>query len=254
MEKTQKMRMLSGDRADPVADLPLIHQYSKKELAPEDIYCFSMILCDNEVDRDLERFTDESLEKMAPLFVGKPGISDHSWEVDGQVARLYRVYVEETGELNSLGQPKKVLRGDAYMLKTEETRPIIESIEGGIRKEISVGLSAHRRCSICGEPYGSCEHLRGKSYQGVQCHVELVDPTDAYEWSFVVVPAQRGAGVVKSMDDVVKATDTILLADTLPEERIEALEKHLARLRQTEEERKRRREIEKENERYLRKE
>ena len=29
------------------------------------------------------------------------------------------------------------------------------------------------------------------------CHVVLNQPTDAYEWSFVAVPAQREAGVIK---------------------------------------------------------
>ena len=31
------------------------------------------------------------------------------------------------------------------------------------------------------------------------CWAELVRATDAYEWSFVAVPAQRDAGVMKSM-------------------------------------------------------
>ena len=30
-----------------------------------------------------------------------------------------------------------------------------------------------------------------------RCHVVLSDVTDAYEWSFVAVPAQREAGVTK---------------------------------------------------------
>lgn len=38
----------------------------------------------------------------------------------------------------------------------------------------------------------------GKSYKGAVCHAVLCEPTDAYEWSFVAVPAQRGAGVTKA--------------------------------------------------------
>ena len=36
-------------------------------------------------------------------------------------------------------------------------------------------------------------------YDGKTCHFVLSDPQDAYEWSFVAVPAQRDAGVIKGM-------------------------------------------------------
>lgn len=52
-------------------------------------------------------------------------------------------------------------------------------------------------CSICGAESGTCTHVRGQTYDGKLCFAELKDPTDAYEWSFVAVPAQRSAGVVK---------------------------------------------------------
>ena len=63
---------------------------------------------------------------------------------------------------------------------------------------MSVGCSAAKRsCSICGKDAGLCEHERGKYYGGKLCYAVLSDITDAYEWSFVAVPAQRAAGVVK---------------------------------------------------------
>ncbi len=44
-------------------------------------------------------------------------------------------------------------------------------------------------------------HLRPRArvrlYGEKLCFMELQEPTDAYEWSFVAVPAQRRAGVVK---------------------------------------------------------
>ena len=43
---------------------------------PEEVYTFSVVLCDNEVDRDGECFTKETLEELAKLFVGKTGILD----------------------------------------------------------------------------------------------------------------------------------------------------------------------------------
>ena len=74
----------------------------------------------------------------------------------------------------------------------------IAEIEGGIKKEVSVGCSAGRSvCSICGAEDGGCEHVPGRTYDGGLCFRELKDVTDAYEWSFVAVPAQREAGVLK---------------------------------------------------------
>ena len=71
-------------------------------------------------------------------------------------------------------------------------------IEGGIKKEVSVGCSVERCvCSICGEDINTCAHKKGEVYGGKVCCAELVNAQDAYEWSFVAVPAQPRAGVLK---------------------------------------------------------
>ena len=56
---------------------------------------------------------------------------------------------------------------------------------------------AKRVCSVCGAEEGCCQHVRGQMYGEQLCFTELREPVDAYEWSFVAVPAQREAGVVK---------------------------------------------------------
>lgn len=43
-----------------------------------------------------------------------------------------------------------------------------------------------------------CPHRKGETYGGKLCCGELTEPYDAYEWSFVAVPAQRQAGVTKT--------------------------------------------------------
>ena len=61
-----------------------------------------------------------------------------------------------------------------------------------------MGCSVARRvCSICGAEAGTCTHEKGRTYGEQLCFTELREPTDAYEWSFVAVPAQREAGVLK---------------------------------------------------------
>lgn len=96
------------------------------------------------------------------------------------------------------GEPYVYLKAYAYMLRTESNLELIAEIEGGIKKEVSLGCAVSSSlCSICGEAAGKCSHERGKKYGGKLCYFELHDPTDAYEWSFVAVPAQKNAGVIK---------------------------------------------------------
>ena len=55
-------------------------------------------------------------------------------------------------------------------------------------------------CSICGTDKAKnyCEHVPGRKYKEKLCTVALDDVKDAYEFSFVAVPAQKGAGTVKT--------------------------------------------------------
>ena len=179
-------------------ELVRINRFAKKELSAEEVYTFSVKLCDNEVDRDFERFDREALAKLAELFVGRTGIFDHSWSALGQSARIYRTEVVEEERATAAGEKYCWCKGWAYMLRTEKNAELIAEIEGGIKKEVSVGCSAGKSiCSICGKSIAECEHERGKEYGGRLCYATLGDITDAYECSFVTVPAQRGAGVVK---------------------------------------------------------
>ena len=61
-------------------------------------------------------------------------------------------------------------------------------------------------CSVCGAARGECEHVHGKRYDGRLCYTELRGAEDAYEWSFVAVPAQREAGVMKRFSPQTRRT------------------------------------------------
>lgn len=178
-------------------DMLLINQLARGELTPDQVYTFSIRLCDNEVDRDWERFDESALESLSRLFVGKSGIFDHNWSAEGQTARLYKTEICRGDGATMAADGLLYLKGYAYMLRSEKNRELIEEIEAGIKKEVSVGCSVSRRvCSICGSNH--CEHQGGRTYDGKLCFFTLEDPTDAYEWSFVAVPAQRSAGVIKT--------------------------------------------------------
>lgn len=119
------------------ADLEAIGAFTRRAFAPEELYVFSVVLCNNDVDRDHEKFTRRALEELGALFVGKTGIFDHSMKSGDQAARIYATAVVP---------------------------------------------------------------VPGRSYDGKVAFTVLSDATDAYEWSFVAVPAQREAGVVKHYD------------------------------------------------------
>ena len=182
-------------------ELEAVNAFAKTALRAGDVYIFSVLLCDNDIDRDFERFTEETLSELAGLFVGKTGICDHEWKTGNQVARIYRAeVVTDPGRATASGAPYRYLKAHAYMLRCDETAPLIAQIEGGIKKETSVGLSVAKSiCSICGQELGSagCSHVKGQEYGGKLCWAELTGAVDAYEWSFVAVPAQKNAGVMK---------------------------------------------------------
>ncbi len=182
-------------------ELEQINRFAKGSLTTEEVYAFSVRLCDNEVDRDYERFRAKTLEELAPLFVGKSGIFDHQWSAQGQTARIYRTeVVREDGNLTRGGEGYCFLKGYAYMLRNEKNRDLIREIEGGIKREVSVGCAVQKKvCSICGKELQteSCPHRPGREYEGRLCVHELAEATDAYEFSFVAVPAQTRAGVMK---------------------------------------------------------
>ena len=183
-------------------DLELIGALARRPLEREAVYTFSVRLCDNEIDREFERFAPQTLEELAPMFVGKAGIFDHQWSARGQAARIYKAEVVwEPERVTKAGDGYCWLKGYAYMVRTDSNRDLIAEIEGGIKKEVSVGCSVeHSICSVCGcdRTMTDCGHEKGKEYGGQLCYATLEGASDAYEFSFVAVPAQPAAGVVKS--------------------------------------------------------
>lgn len=182
-------------------DLALINTFTQKEMTKDDIFSFCVILCDNEIDRDYERFTEDSLHKLADFFIGKTAIRDHSMKSSDQSARTYKTEViKDSTRKNSLGEDYVYLKAWCYMPRIKKNEELIEEIKAGIIKEVSVGCAVKSCiCSVCGKELGKseCSHVRGGVYDGRLCYGELQNPTDAYEWSFVAVPAQKNAGITK---------------------------------------------------------
>ena len=192
MQIRKESQVLRG--GEPTREqIDAINYMAKAKLTQEDVYVFSVRLCDDQVDRDHERFDTAALPELAKLFIGKAGVVDHKWSAECQVARIFATeVVQEEGV--------SFIKAWAYIRRGGKGDEWIADIEAGIKKEVSVGCAMGGSvCSICGSAYGSCGHQKGEVYDGERCCAILRDPVDAYEFSFVAVPAQREAGVLKGL-------------------------------------------------------
>lgn len=219
--------------------LEKVNKFSRSKLTADDIYTFPVILCDNEVDRDNERFSIDALRKLAELFIGKTGIFDHNPKGKNQTARIFDTEVKIfTDRSTSAGEPYACLVAKAYMIRTAKSAGLIAEIDGGIKKEVSVSCSVNsQKCSICGADMkkAPCTHIKGAVYgEKICCHI-LDEPFDAYEWSFVAVPAQKNAGVTKTYgskadDDVSNLKEKLAQAQKENFQAREMLKKEILRL------------------------
>ena len=164
--------------------------YEVVEDEPE-YYKFEIRLCDTKIDRDFERFTLPCLRKLSKMFVGKNGFVGQD-----SIAKILSTVVlkGKDGEW--------FIKANASIKNIPENFKVIEEIKSGKKKEVSIGCSvATRTCSICGDSTGSCNHKPGEYYNGKQCFMELNDPTDVFEWSFVATPVKEEANMDKPLKD-----------------------------------------------------
>lgn len=213
--------------------LDKINKYSQTELTENQVFVFNVILCDNDIDRDFERFSDDALEQLKSLFVGKTGISDHNPKSSLQNARIFDTeIISDPSKKTSDGREYKYLKASVYMIRTDSNKDLIFEIEGGIKKEVSIScFASSRKCSVCNcdKNTSSCVHSKGKKYGSQICHTVLSDITDAYEWSFVAVPAQKNAGVTKHFcSDNVNIKNSV--ADSFLKDAEKELHKDIIRL------------------------
>lgn len=201
MEELQLKSAAIGSVTPTDEEMAKINQYTLEDLKAEDVFTFKTVMCDNEIDRDHEVFSLNALTALKDLFVGKTVMKDHAhYRTDGQCARIYATELhQDSVKQTSRGEPYTQLIAHCYMLNNQENASLISEIKGGIKREVSVGFRANKAtCSICKNDIWSCSHWWGKSYDGRLCFAELDDVSDAYELSFVCVPAQPKAAVTKA--------------------------------------------------------
>lgn len=128
-----KAAQAASSGAPTAVQLEAINNLAKAHLTAQQVYVFSLRLCDDQVDRDFERFDSAALPGLAKLFIGKTGIVDHKWSSDKQVARIFQTeVVREDGA--------EFIKAWAYIRRGDANDEIIADIEAGIKKEVSMGV------------------------------------------------------------------------------------------------------------------
>ena len=195
--------------------LEQLNTFTRRTHTLDEVYLFDLILCDNEIDRDGDCFSDAALAELQKRFVGVTGIFDHNPQTANQNARIFRTELRtEPGRLTKAGRPYRCLAANAYMVRTEGNADLIREIDAGIKKEVSISCAAGARiCSVCGANHlrKPCQHVKGRTYGGTLCYTTLDQISDVYEWSFVAVPAQRHAGVTKTLGGTACDAETEIL-------------------------------------------
>lgn len=192
-------------------DLKKINKYTLTPVKAEDVFIFKATMADNEQDdRNFMPFNLKALQDLKRLYPGKTMLKDHYRRADNQIARVYDCeLVQDASKQTELGELHTDLVAKIYMIKTESNKDLIAEIMGGIKKEVSTSTKPKKIvCNICGGDGRKCVHWPGIEYtiqDGTptgtkkRCKMLLDGATEAYELSFVAVPAQPRAGTHKSV-------------------------------------------------------
>lgn len=182
------------------ADLELIKSHTvEQNIDKNDLFVFRVRLCDTNIDRVFDKMTPHFIEQVANRASGMPCLFDHVWEADGIEARVYKA--ESVKEGNEC-----YVKLYCYCLSSQ--KDTIDRIRYGLLREVSIGFeSIHDKCSICGcettkgkngETLCPNGHTMGKEYDGKLCYNIIDELSDLLEFSFVSVPAQRQASIIKN--------------------------------------------------------
>lgn len=207
----QKIASVSPLEVTP-EDLKKINKYTLAPVTAEDVFIFKASIADNEQDdRNYMPFNLKALQDLKKLYPGKTMLKDHARRADNQIARIYDTeLVQDGNKTTELGELHTELESKIYMIKTDSNKDLISEIKGGIKKEVSTSTVPEKMiCNICGTDNMKeyCRHWPGLEYDVNQngktskkrCKMLLHGAKEAYELSFVAVPAQPRAGTHKSV-------------------------------------------------------
>ena len=181
--------------------LVAINSFALIKLTEDDVYVRKFLLAHNAIDRDRERFSEDILEDFAATLPGKSLLMGHKRPDPGK-GLFFAAHTEEmtpeqfkalTGDEAKLpeGVTKvKVLIALAYMVKAGFNDELMQNIDAGIFRHVSIHFAASDLVAI------------QKEVEGPVLFYEFKAPGEAREGSFVWLGAQPGATAQKAQEDV----------------------------------------------------
>ena len=202
--------------------LALINQFALHPLSPDDVYVRRMVLANDHLDRDHERFSEEVLREFARTLPGKSFLVGHQHGA-APVGRFFHAEVmpaahpQQTPDcgLQAAATPAPSSRSlesgarslhlvaSFYTVKTQDNEGFRQQIDGGVYSYVSLGFRCQQLlCDICGKDMKSslCPHYPGKSYNGSAATGTWKGQAEALEASLVYLGAQFGAQFVKRLE------------------------------------------------------
>ena len=150
----------------------------------EDYYVFKIILCNNDVDKDQDRFSIPALYQIRDMAIGKNGILDTmpSKENKSIIARIFDCSVEyDKGKTTIDGEPLLYVQAYAFLDKciSHGCGAIAQKIKDGFYNEVSIGCSIYESHKV-----GLFDSELAPEYE-----ITVIDSiTDLYEWAIVQKP------------------------------------------------------------------
>lgn len=198
-EKTVEAAVVKAFGPNPTErDLGRINSYALEPLNAEDVYVRRMHLCNNQVDRSFERFTERNLRQITKSIVGKSVMLGHDYRGAPQ-GRFFDASVEKTDGVAHAVPEFYVVRA------APSAAEAIAQIDGGVWKDVSVGFNYEAmQCDLCGGDYldfNACQHLAGEAYPKDQlADFDRGGFEPVHDGKDVVATANYGTGQVEGLE------------------------------------------------------
>ncbi len=169
-------------------DMARIQKFSRRKLKDDEVFIFTITMCNNDIDADYERFSSHSVFQMAEKYLGKTGIAQFEEQTAYPVIFDTGVKIDPDRKVDGGVDDYVELIARAYFVKRPNNLKIVDAITTGDLREVSVACSVKRAiCSICGR--GDCTaHQKSLLYDGYTAHKILADVSEVFDWAFVAKP------------------------------------------------------------------
>lgn len=199
--------------------LERINKFTRRLVSADEVAVFNTLSCNDLIDRDLDRFTTQTVKDFAALehpysSIGKSFMVNH----DYSKAPVGRIFGAGTKKVNGA----TFLTNEVYVPNTDQYKNYLENVEFGINWAVSVGVMLDaNNCSICGNhmySFGFCQngHMKGQFYP----EGDEGDPS-GWDWAEPVAEGTKGAvqctGIMEGARDFYELSSVFLGAQFFAE-------------------------------------